>query len=74
MSSKETMIVAWQAETHVYAGNTGYVVIMQKDEMGEESTIFLDPQNVAAVIDALRVAAPRAVEFRASWLKEGDHE
>lgn len=73
MKDKETMIVAWQGETHVYAGDTGYVVIRQKQEMEDDSVVLLDPQNVEAVIEALRAAVPQAAQFRAEW-RQGEGE
>lgn len=69
-NDKETMIVASQEETHVYAGDTGYVVIKQKKEMENDAVIFIDPQNVKAIIDALQAALPKAIQFRTEWLQE----
>lgn len=70
MSDKETMIVAQQAETHVYAGDTGYIVIKQIDYPDGESFIFIDPQNAEAITAAIKAAIPKAREFREEWRAE----
>lgn len=74
MNDRGAMIVAWQAETHVYAGDTGYVVIKQVNEMEDDSVILIDPQNVEAIIEAMRAAVPHAVEYRKEWREEGNDE
>ena len=71
-NNKETMIVAAQDETHVYAGDTGFVVIKQVGSMDGDAVIFLDPQNVAAVIEALKEAVPQAIRYRTEWMQEDE--
>jgi hypothetical protein len=74
MNIREVIVVAHQSEIQVYAGDTGYVVIKQVNEMEDDDLIFIDPLHVDAICEALQAAKKDAVEFRAEWVKEGDNE
>jgi uncharacterized protein YpmB len=67
---RRSMIVAQQDETHVYAGDTGYIVIAQTDEYGEESFVFIDPMHAEAICNAILSKVDIAEQNRKEWIEE----
>lgn len=69
---KGDMIVAQQDETYVYVGDTGYIVVRQAHAMDEDSVILIDPQNGAAIADAIKGYVEAAHKARMGWVMEED--
>lgn len=63
-----------QLETEVYPGDTGYIIIKQINSMEDDDVISIAPQNVDSIIEALKEAKEKAIQFRKEWVDEGDHE
>lgn len=63
-----------QLETEVYPGDTGYVIIKQMNVMDDDDVISIAPQNIDAIIEALKAAKEKAIQFRQEWIAEGDDE
>lgn len=72
MTDRRSLIVPQQDETHVYAGDTGYVVIKQVDCNGDETFVFINPGHVEAVCAAMKSAVADAEKYRAEWKEEGN--
>ena len=70
MNEKGSIIVAHQAETRVYVGDTGYIVIKQNNYPEDDSVILIDPQNAEAVADAIKGYVKAAEAARIDWLQE----
>lgn len=70
MTDKRDMIVAHQAETYVYVGDTGYIVVKQKNYPDDDSVILIDPQNADVIADAIKAYKKDAEKIRIDWLRE----
>ena len=67
---RDTIVVAAQEETHVYVGDTGYIVIRQKDVHGEDVLVFLTPGVIEFVANKMIELIPLATEAREEWVNE----
>lgn len=72
MNDKRDMIVAHQAETYVYVGDTGYIVVKQSGYPDEDSVILIDPQNAEAIADAIKSYVKDAEKARLEWAQGED--
>jgi hypothetical protein len=70
MTDKGSMIVAHQAETYVYVGDTGYIVVKQTNYGEDDSVILIDPQNAVAIADAIKGYVKAAEQARLEWQQE----
>lgn len=73
MSNKRNLIVAHQPETYVYVGDTGYIVVKQQDWQENDMLILIDPQNAAAIADAIKSYVKAAEQAQIEWI-QGDDE
>lgn len=72
--AKECIVVANQDETGVYVTEGGYVAIRQNPAMDEPQVILLAPQNVAAIIAAMKDCVKEAEQARTEYLFGVDDE
>lgn len=64
---RDTIIVAAQEETHVYVGESGYIVIRQKDPYGDEVLMYFTAEAAQAVAAELVALIPISIETRSEW-------
>lgn len=72
--SKECIVVASQDETGVYVTEGGYVAIRQNPALDDPQVVLLAPQNVAAVIAAMKECVKEAEQARTDYLFGGEDE
>ncbi|WP_269792499.1 hypothetical protein [Stenotrophomonas sp. Iso1] len=67
MSDREeatSFVIEQRDKIEIYTGDKGHVVLKQDSYTGEESVIWIHPDDVAAVIRYLEAARTEAYEIR----------
>ena len=70
MKNRESIILAYQPETKIFGGDTGYIIIKQEDYNGEEVYVMIDPMHADTICKAIMAAAAMAKELRNEWIAE----
>lgn len=68
--SRGDIVIMDQPQTEVYVGDTGYIVIKQKDVFDEECTVLIDPINAERIAKAILALAKPAQQGFTEWLQE----
>lgn len=73
MSGNRSVVVMEQPQTEVYTGDTGYIVIKQKDWQGEDQLIMIDPLHAETIAEAILAQRNEAKQAFNEW-RDGDDE